>query len=106
MLLKNYWLILTLIVFIKLIKDKELSTYNIKWLVLYAVYVVFMQAEYDFDWKNKYFTIEEFVWVIFLIPLCSYLLFSVFYRKIQNWKIIKWADHIIDIAYCRIKELC
>lgn len=105
MLTKNYWIILALIVFIKLLRGKRLSSYNIKWLIAYTVYVAFMQAEYDFDWDSSYF-FEEFVWLIFLIPLCLYFVFSICYKKIQNLSLIKWADSIIDKAYNKIKDLC
>ena len=106
-LLYNYWIVLALLLFARFIFSKSLSSYNIKWLVLYLVYVLLSYAEYEFDYKSivKYNEVEEVIWVLFLVPLCAYLLFPGIYQHIKGIKVIKWIDDRVDSVYNKIKEL-
>ena len=105
MLIQNYWIILILIFIIKCISIKELSSYNIKCILFYLIYVLWMFAEWGFEFDSRYFSIEEFIWILFLVPLFVYLLFPFVYSYIKNWKIVKWADRIIDSIYSKLKEV-
>lgn len=105
-LLYNYWIVLVLLVLARFIFSKSLSSYNIKWLVFYLVYVLLAYAEYGFDYESivKYNEVEEVIWVLFLVPLCVYLLFTVLYPYFKNAILIKWIDDKIDSIYNRIKN--
>ena len=104
--MKYYWLIITLLFGVKLLKGKELSSYNVKWIVAYVVYVLWMQAEIfneEREWED---IIEPFIWIFFLLPLAAYLLFPFVWKFISKWKQFKKIEEIIDKWYCVIKDLC
>lgn len=104
--MKYYWLIITLLFGVKLLKGKELSSYNIKWMVAYVVYVLLVQAEvfnYTREWDD---IIEPFIWEMFLLPLAAYLLFPFVWRYISRWKLFTWVEEKVDRWYCIIKNLC
>jgi len=105
--LYNYWIVLAIIIFVRFIFSKSLSPYNIKWIILYLVYVLLVYAELDIDFKAilKYDDLEEIIWSIFLIPLCTYLIFPIIYHRIKDNKVIKWINTKIDTVYNRIKAL-
>lgn len=105
MLIQNYWILLVLILITKFINIKELSSYNVKWIIFYLIYVLWMFAEWDFGFDCQFFSIEEFIWHLFLIPLFTYLLFPFIYSNTKNWKIIKWIDRIVDSVYNKLKEV-
>lgn len=103
--LKYYWIIIFLIIFAKFDKIRSLSSYNIKCILFYLIYVLWMFAEWDFEFDSRYFSIEEFIWSLFLVPLFVYLLFPFVYSHIKNWKIVKWTDRIIGSIYSKLKKI-
>ena len=103
--MKYYWLIITLLFAVKLLKGKELSSYNIKWMLAYVVYVLWIQAEEfnsEMEWEE---IIEPFIWIVFLLPLAAYLIFPFIWRFISMWQLFRWLDKTIDKWYQTIKDL-
>lgn len=84
----------------------KLSSYNIKWIVLYVIYALWMLAEYDFGFDHNPISdcMEEVIWLLFLAPLLVYLLFPLVYKYIGDWKLIRWIDGAIDYIYRTNKE--
>ena len=84
----------------------KLSSYNIKWIVLYIIYALWMLAEYDFgfDYNKISDCMEEVIWLLLLAPLLAYLLFPLVYKYIGTWKPIRWIDGAIDYIYSTIRE--
>ena len=80
MLLNYFWIILIAVVAIKLLKGKRLSAYNIKWLILYTIYVMWVQTEIGFMDFEDYDDRLQFVFTIFIIPFITYLLFPLIYK--------------------------
>ena len=104
--MRYYWLIITLLFGVKLLKGKELSSYNIKWMIVYVIYVLWMQAEgfnKEMEWEE---TIEPFIWIFFLLPLAAYLLFPFVWKFLSRWKLFTWVEEKVDRWYCIIKNLC
>ena len=83
----------------------KLSSYNIKWIVLYVIYALLMLAEYDFGFDDQYRnSLEEAIWLLLLFPLFAYLLFPLVYKYIGAWKPVRWLDGAIDYIYRTIRE--
>lgn len=103
--MKYYWLIITILFIVKIIKGKRLSSYNIKWMFTYIIYILWLQAEvFNEDLKWEYI-IEPFIWSFFLIPLISYLVFPFIWKYIGKWRVFRAIDEFIDKWYKTIKEL-
>ena len=103
--MKYYWLIVILIFTVKLLGKKELSSYNIKWMVAYVIYLLWLQVMfYDgIDW-NYYAT--DYTWKAFIIPLSLYLVFPFAWKLLSRWKIFLKIEEFVDSWYNTIKNLC
>lgn len=97
--MKYYWLIITILFIAKIIKGKRLSSYNIKWMFTYVIYIIWLQAE---DFSED---MESFIWGFFLFPVFTYLIFPFMWKYIGRWKFFKAIDNFIDKWYKTIKEL-
>ena len=94
--MKYYWLIITLLFVVKILQGKQLSSYNIKWMLAYIIYILWLQAEGFNEEEEWSYIIEPFIWCFFLLPLVAY---------IGKWKPFKVIDNFIDKWYRTIKEL-
>lgn len=103
--MKYYWLIITLLFIIKILQGKRLSSYNIKWMFVYVVYVLWLQAEIFNGEERWSYIIEPFIWEFFLIPLAIYLIFPFIWNYIGEWKPFRAINGFIDKWYRTIKEL-
>ena len=81
---------------------KRLSSYNIKWIIIYILYVLLLIVSEEFEYSSQGYI----VFLLFLLPFISYLVFPSIIKIIGKWRIIKWADRIIDDCYNNIKERC
>ena len=90
---------------------KKLSSYNIKWLIFYMLYIiccVFIDYEslglsgYSNDILGE--VIQEIIGLLILLPMVAYILFPTIYKVIDNWRVVKWIDLVIDKCYQNIKE--
>ena len=101
--MKYYWLIITILFIVKVLKGKELSSYNIKWMFTYVVYLLWLQAEFYayVDWSD---TVEEYIIWAFLVPIFTYLLFPFIWKYIGKLKLFRWIENIIDKWYNTIKN--
>lgn len=80
----------------------KLSSYSIKFLVIYILYCLF----FFFIGEGTFFDddVKNYVFQYIAIPLITYLLLPFVLRLIGNWKIVRWIDGIIDYLYRSIKE--
>lgn len=101
--MQYYWLIVTILFGIKLLKGKELSSYNTKWMLVYVVYLLWLQAECfsDVIWRDE---IENYIVVAFLLPLATYLIFPFVWKFLYRWKLFRWIEDKIDKWYNTIKN--
>ena len=57
--IQYYWLIVIIMFVVKLLRGKKLSSYNIKWMWAYVIYLLWLQvAVYDFNWSKD----EDEIW--------------------------------------------
>ena len=103
--MKYYWLIITLLFVVKILQGKQLSSYNIKWMLAYIIYILWLQAEGFNEEEEWSYIIEPFIWCFFLLPLAAYLIFPFIWKYIGKWKPFKAIDNFIDKWYRTIKEL-
>ena len=103
--MKYYWLIITILFGIKLIKGKKLSSYNIKWMIVYMLYLWIMQAEvysYEMNWEEES---EYFIWTIFILPFAVYMIFPFIWEALSKLKVFSELEETIDKWYNKIKSL-
>lgn len=87
-------------------KKKRLSSYNIKWIAAYILYVIILLVgdiplSYD---KEESVIDSEGATFYLLLPALAYLLLPLLLKLIGNWKLIKWVDRTIDTIYNSIKS--
>lgn len=102
--MKYYWLIVILLFGVKLIKEKELSSYSIKWMLVYIMYLLWLHVDTFayVDWDTD---MELYVAAVFIFPLVLYLLFPFIWKFLGRWKLFRWIEDMIDIWYSKIKDL-
>lgn len=108
-----YVLVLAVIALLlwQLPKLRKLSSYNIKWVILYIIYVLWVVlADIRFFGFEKKPSIEDAVistlLLLLLLPFIVYLLFPTLLRMIEKWEIVKFIDKVIDTIYQNIKRMC
>lgn len=101
--MKYYWLIITILFIVKVLKGKELSSYNIKWMFLYVIYLLWLQAEFfnHVEWED---VVEDYIIWAFLVPIFTYLLFPFIWKYIGKVGLFRWMENIIDKWYNTIKN--
>lgn len=80
----------------------KLSSYNIKCLVIYVLYCLFVYLIGQGNFFND--DVKDAVLQYIAIPLIAYLFLPFVLKLIGNWKIVKWIDGAIDYTYRTIKE--
>ncbi len=80
----------------------RLSSYNIKWLVIYLLYCLTIYLIGQGNFFND--DVKDAIFQYIAIPLISYLFLPFVLKLIGNWKIVKWIDGAIDYTYRTIKE--
>lgn len=110
--LKNmYWLLLmTIALFLwRVPKIKQLSSYNIKWILIYIFYIVCLivgnPTAFGLSvYSNPDGDIEYILISSILIPYFLYLITPTILRYIGKWKLVVLIDKIIDSIYTNIKD--
>ena len=102
--MKYYWLIIILLFGAKLLKGKELSSYNIKWMLTYIIYLLWLQVIYFvyIDWEEE---ADYYLMMAFILPLILYLIFPFVWKFLSGWKMFKWIESKIDMWYNTIRNL-
>jgi len=80
----------------------RLSSYSIKWLVIYLLYCLTIYLIGQGNFFND--DVKDAIFQYIAIPLISYLFLPFVLKLIGNWKIVKWIDGAIDYTYRTIKE--
>jgi len=80
----------------------KLSSYNIKCLVIYILYCLFLYLIGPGNFFND--DTKDAVFQYIAIPLIVYLLMPFVLKVIGKWKIVQWLDGAIDYTYSTIKE--
>lgn len=103
--MRYYWLIVIVLFGVKLLKGRELSAYNIKWMVAYIIYLLWLQADaFDYvDWETEG---SDYILMAFILPLGLYLVFPFVWKYLSRLGLFKWVEKIIDGWYHMIKSLC
>lgn len=102
--MKYYWLIITILFVIKVLKGKELSSYNTKWMFFYVIYVLLLYAEYFYYHEQWDEMLEEFIILTFLIPTVVYIAFPFAWKYIGKLKVFKQVEDLVDKVYTTIKN--
>lgn len=104
--MKYYWLIIIILFGIKLLKGKELSSYTVKWMWAYVIYLLWLQEEsfYHTSWSSD----DAYVYIVltFIIPLGLYLIFPFIWKFLSRWRLFKWIEDKVDRWYDVIKSKC
>lgn len=105
--MKYYWLIVVILFAIKLLKSKDLSSYNIKWMWSYIIYLLWIEViVLDYNWFKYEKDIHNYITIAFVIPLCLYLFFPFIWDFLCKWKFFRWIEKKVDYWYNRIKAKC
>lgn len=105
--IQYYWLIIIILFAVKLLRDKELSSYNIKWMWAYILYLLWLQVEiFDFNWSKYEDKIWEYTIWAFVLPIGLYLLFPFIWKYLSRWKIFREIEEIVDHWYDITKNKC
>ena len=102
-----YWLFIILLFGAKLLKDKELSSYTIKWMWTYVIYLLWLQvAIFDSNWSKYEKDIFDYTLFAFVFPLSLYLFFPFIWKFLSKWGIFRRIEKIVDYWYNTIKNKC
>ena len=105
--MKYYWLIVIILFGIKLLKGKELSSYTIKWMWAYVIYLLWLQvAVFDVNWSKYEEDIFDYILFAFVFPLSLYLFFPFIWKFLSRWRLFKWIENKVDRWYDVIKSKC
>lgn len=80
---------------------KRISSYNIKWLTIYLIYVLCVVAALG---EDIFYEWDTYLIVLIIIPLILYLFFPLLLKVIGKWKLVKFFDRIIDVIYQGVRE--
>ncbi len=105
--IQYYWLIVIILFVVKLLRGKESSSYNIKWMWAYVIYLLLLQiVVFDSNWSKYEDEIWEYTVWAFVLPIGLYLLFPFIWKHLNRWKIFRKIEEIVDRWYDVTKNKC